>query len=211
MHSAPPAVPAPRPPACPARPGPSTPTAQQRCRAARRRLGASAAAPQRSAGGRKGGIRKDRSSGRGAARRAALCPCAVSPLSPPRCGSQAGGDRKSWGGARAARRVSPGRPRQQGEVHAVHQQVADGGLHILNGALHVALQQHLVQYRLHHLANEQAVVAPHLRATARRAPRLRPVLGRWRKGRRCGWLRRCKPTPSAMPAWHAAAMAQTQR
>ena len=50
---------------------------------------------------------------------------------------------------------------QQGEVKAVHEQVSDAVLDILLGALHITLDEQLLQAGGDHILHQQAVVTPH--------------------------------------------------
>lgn len=50
---------------------------------------------------------------------------------------------------------------EQGEVQAIHEQVGDGAPHKGLGALLVTLDQDHLQAGRHHVAHQQAVVAPH--------------------------------------------------
>lgn len=50
---------------------------------------------------------------------------------------------------------------KQGEVKAVHEQVCDAVLDILFGALHITLNQQLLQTGGDHVLHQQAVVTPH--------------------------------------------------
>lgn len=49
---------------------------------------------------------------------------------------------------------------EERQVHAIHQQIGDDCLHVSHSALHVFVDQHLLEACRHHVLHQQAVVAP---------------------------------------------------